>query len=341
MNVLVIGGTGLISGATVRQLKKDSHKVSIFHRGRRPLELRGVREILGDRQDRKDFEAKMSGERFDAVIDSILFNAEDAQSALRAFEGRTKHFLFISTVCAVGGPLTRIPADEEEPYQPLSPYGRGKAEAERLLLQAHRKRGFPVTVFRPSHTYGPGAGIALGTFVCNWESDPGLMLRILQGKPVIVHGDGEGLWQSCLATEVAEGLVGALQRKLTIGQIYNLCGHEVVTWNEYYRRLGLALGRSPKIVHLPSDLILAQAPSEACAFLRDIGQYHGAYSIQKALKEIPGFRPRTPLEKGLRMQYAWMKKKGLLASAPKRPFEDHLAKEALAWLRAKASGGKR
>ncbi|MES2201599.1 MAG: NAD-dependent epimerase/dehydratase family protein [candidate division FCPU426 bacterium] len=333
MKVLVIGGTGLISGSAMRLLKRQGHSVTVFHRGHTPLETPGVSEILGDRQNRRDFEAKLRPLRFDAVIDSILFTPEDAASTLRAFAGRVKHYQFVSTVCAVGAPLVKIPSDETEPYQPVSGYGRNKAAAEKLLLNAHRKSGFPVCIVRPSHTYGPGARWALGTFLSDWGTDCELYNRILRGKGVIVHGDGENLWQSCIADEVAEGMVGALARKKTLGQIYNLCGHEVVTWDQFYAKVGQALGKKPRIFHLPTEAILAGAPESATGFLKDIARYHGAYSIAKAQRDIPEFRPRTPLEKGVKTHFNWVKSRGYLHQAPPRPFEDRLVKVAASLLK--------
>src|SRR5438128_1606029 len=117
MKALIIGGTGLISGAITRELLRKGHQVTVYTRGQRPVP-KGVKVMTGDRFKRAEFEAAMKATRFDAVFDLISFNAEDAASALRAFGGRVGHFMHCSTVCAVGGPLTRIPADENEPYQP-------------------------------------------------------------------------------------------------------------------------------------------------------------------------------------------------------------------------------
>jgi nucleoside-diphosphate-sugar epimerase len=324
MRTLVIGGTGLISGAITRQLKRKGHHVTVFHRGHRPLEVKGVAEILGDRSDRPRFEAAMQAHKFDAVFDLISFNADDTASALRAFKGQVKHFVHCSTVCAVGAPLTKIPSDESEPYQPVSNYGRGKAAAEKFLLQAWKKQGFPVTIVRPSHTYGPGAHWVLGTFVDDWDRDSALINRIRSGKPVLVQGDGEQLWQSCYVDDIAEGFVGILGKAKVRGQIYNMCGPEVFTWNEYYRRVARGLGKTVHLEHLPTPVILAQAPEEATYFLKDIAQYHGAYSNAKALRDIPEFRPRTSVEQGTAKHVAWLTKKGLLKKAPLRIYEDKL-----------------
>ena len=79
MKVLVIGGTGNISRGIVAALQSRNHEVVLFNRGQHadppPPD---VRVIHGDRQDREAFEAKVSAENWDAVIDMISFNAEDA-----------------------------------------------------------------------------------------------------------------------------------------------------------------------------------------------------------------------------------------------------------------------
>jgi nucleoside-diphosphate-sugar epimerase len=331
MKALIIGGTGLISGAITRELLKKGHQVTVFTRGKRPLEQKGVKIVVGDRFKRAEFESAMKKLDVDAVFDLISFNTEDAASAYRAFQGRIKHFMHCSTVCAVGGPLTQIPATEDEPYQPLSGYGRGKKAAELYWLKQHREKGFPVTIFRPSHTYGPGGGWVLGIFMTDWDWDAELINRIRAGKPVIVHGDGQTLWQSCYVDDAAAGFVGAYGRKQTLGQIYNLCGHEVMTWDEYYRRVGMACGKAPKIVHLTVEQIAKGAPESATGFLREIALYHGAYAIDKAKRDIPAFRPQVTVQEGTRKHIAWLEKEGRLKKSPKRPFEDRLAKLAAKW----------
>lgn len=324
MRVLIIGGTGLISGSITRMLKRQGHAVTVFHRGYRPLEVKGVTELIGYRQNRLKFETQMRALEFDAVFDMISFSAADAASSLRAFQGRVNQFIHCSTVCAVGAPLTKIPADEDEPYQPVSLYGRGKAAAEKLLLRAWRRNNFPVTIFRPSHTYGPGAHWVLGTLMQDWNKDCSLFNRILRRQPILVQGDGEQLWQSCYVDEVAEGFVGALGKKRVLGQIYNICGSEICTWNQYYVRVAKALGRKAILAHLPTAVIMAHAPKSSTGFLKDIAQYHGAYSNAKIMRDIPEFRPRTTIEQGSRMHLAWLKKKGSLRNAPDRLFEDQL-----------------
>jgi nucleoside-diphosphate-sugar epimerase len=286
-------------------------------------------EVLGNRGDRRLFEAAMhavtAGSKIDAVFDLIGFNREDAASAERAFKGRVAHYIFCSTVCAVGVPTTKVICDEDEPYHPISGYGRGKEAAERHFLAAWRRSKFPVTIFRPSHTYGPGGGWVLGTFLTDWGTDAELVNRIRTGKPVVVHGDGQTLWQSCYVDDVARGFVGAAGRRKTLGQVYNVCGRDIQTWDEYYQSVGRAVGRKPRIVHVPTDLILREAPASATGFLSEIARYHGAYSTAKLRRDVPEFNPTIDVEEGTRRHIRWLAAEGRLQRSPKRPFEDRLA----------------
>ena len=157
MKTLVIGGTGNISRGIVAALQNRNHEVVLFNRGQHadppPPD---VRVIHGDRKNREDFEAKVSAENWDAVIDMISFNADDAASALRACQGRVGHFVHCSTVMTYGPPFSGINLPETAPLQGTSGYGLGKIAADNLLLEAHARDGFPVTIFKPSYTHGPG-----------------------------------------------------------------------------------------------------------------------------------------------------------------------------------------
>jgi nucleoside-diphosphate-sugar epimerase len=94
MNILIIGGTGLISTAITRQLLQRGDTVTHFNRGhtpvRLPAELPRPALVVGDRRNRAEFEERWAlGPRFDVVLDMAAFTPDDAQSAVRAFTGRT------------------------------------------------------------------------------------------------------------------------------------------------------------------------------------------------------------------------------------------------------------
>ena len=103
--VVVVGGTGNISGALVDCLVAAGHETTVFVRGQSRRKIPdGVRVITGDRADRAEFERAMQAESFDVAIDMIAYKLEDAESAARAFSG-VDHLIHTSTVATFGGKL--------------------------------------------------------------------------------------------------------------------------------------------------------------------------------------------------------------------------------------------
>ncbi len=179
MNVLIIGGTGLISTAITRELLARGDTVTHYNRGQRAAASpEGVRRIAGDRQDYAAFERQMAeAGPFDCVLDMICFTPEEAESAVRAFRGRAGQFIFCSTVDVYRKPAGRYPVREDEPRDPASPftYAADKARCEAVFEAAHARGDFPVT--RPTAIFGAAT----------------LLRPPPQGR-IIVHGDGRSLW---------------------------------------------------------------------------------------------------------------------------------------------------
>jgi nucleoside-diphosphate-sugar epimerase len=338
MRVLVIGGTGLISTAIVRRLLQDGHEPILFNRGQSPCQFREELDVVnGDRNDFADFAQKVEGLAVDAVIDMLTFDAATARNAVEVFSGRIWHYLFCSTVC-VYGPLTRVPASEDEPHKPVSPYGTEKSRAEQVFMEAFRDASFPVTIFRPSHCYGPGQPL-----LDIWGYNPTLVTRIREGGPIIVPGDGVGLWQPCLTSDVAKGFVGALELDRTKGRAYNIVGDEVMEWRAFHERMARALGHEANIVTMTTAQILAGAPVNQSGMLDEIFQYHGAYTNDALKRDVPAFRDLVPWEKGVQITAHWMDENKLHQPAESQPwiarlaamesdFRDSLAREQLASL---------
>lgn len=330
MKVLIIGGTGLISTAITRQLVERGDAVTVFNRGQTPARIpEGARILLGDRRDYPAFEASMASETWDAVIDMICYQPEDAESAIRAFQGRAGHFVFCSTVCVYGGMLSRLPADENEPRTPTGSYGHNKVACEDRFMEAH-SQSFPVTILRPSHTYGEG-----GTIVHSLGWKTTYLDRIRKGKPVVVHGDGSGLWTSCHIDDVARGFVGALGNPKAFGQSYNVTGEAWMTWNEYTQGVAQALGCEAKITHIPTDVLGKVAPDRA-GMTVEIFQYNSVFSNEKAKRDL-GFRYTVPWVEGVRRTVAWLDENHRIENSDNDPFDDRLI---AAWERLTDSLGQ-
>jgi|UniRef100_UPI00404A0A4E nucleoside-diphosphate-sugar epimerase len=320
MKVLIIGGTGLISTGIVKALKTRHADITVFNRGQTENRIGEVQHLLGDRNEFAAFEKTMiTSSQWDVVIDMICFNAEQAASDVRAFAGRCEHFIFCSTVCTYGNTQTVLPTVETTPQNPHSDYGRGKVACEQVFLKAHAEGNFPVTILRPSHTYGPG-----GPVINNIGWEPTFVDRVRRGLPIIVSGDGHGLWQSAYSEDVGVGFAYAARNPKCFGQAYNITADEVVTWDEYTIRTAAAIGApAPRIVHLPSDLLLA-IDRERYLALAEIFRYHGVYSNEKLKRAVPEFRNATSYEEGVRRTVESMDALGTIVKADPDSKEDRL-----------------
>lgn len=324
MRVLVIGGTGLISTAIVHRLVACGHEPVLFNRGETAASIpAGVEVIQGDRNDFDGFARAMAGVDVGAVIDMLTFDRATAEHNVSVFQGRIAHYLFCSTVCVYGGPLSTIPAVESEPRTPVSPYGRGKRDAEDGFVAAHAQAGFPVTLFRPSHCYGPGKPL-----LDIWGYDASLVARLRAGKPIIVAGDGHGLWQPGHVDDMAKGFVGALGCAGTVGKAYNIVGDEIMTWRTFHERMASALGLEANIVTLTTEQIVAGTPDGKAAWLRENFQYHAAYSGAALKADVPAFSDLIGWEDGVRDTVRWMDESAVHEPVDAKPWVDRLAEAA-------------
>lgn len=320
MKILIIGGTGLISTAITKQLLERGDEVTLYNRGKSEARFQeGAKFLTGDRKDYARFEAQMAeAGHFDCVMDMVGFVPEDAESVVRAFRGRIGHFIFCSTVCTYGGPAQNYPIREDEPQVPTGSYGANKVKCEQILLAAHANGDFPVTVMRPSQTYGEG-----GTIVHTFGWNTAYLDRIRKGKPIVVHGDGSCLWAACHIDDVGRGFVGAAGNAKAYGRAYNVTGEEWMTWNRYHEGVAKALNApAPTLVHIPTDLLAKIAPKRA-AISVDIFQYPSIFDNSAAIQDL-GFRYTIPWVEGVRRTVAWLDERGRVENSDNDPFEDQV-----------------
>ncbi|MET0790293.1 MAG: NAD-dependent epimerase/dehydratase family protein [Polyangiaceae bacterium] len=305
MKALIVGGTGLISAGIVKHLLARGAEVAMFNRGQRASTLpASVRQIVGDREDAAAFVTAFANEHFDVVYDMICFTPTQAELSVRAFAGRCQQFVFCSTVCTYS---VKVPAhvliDETFPLEPVSEYGRNKVACEQTFERAARAGAFELTVVRPSHTYGPG-----GSLIDQQEFDSGTWDRVARGLPVLVAGDGLGLWVSTHRDDCGSFFAHAALASKTYGEAYNATRDEVLTWRDYYREMARALDARAQLIFVPAAWLIAQDPKRF-AFLAEITQFHGAYSSAKAKAHVPAFKASIGLEEGARETFADMRRR--------------------------------
>ncbi|MCL4506941.1 MAG: SDR family oxidoreductase [Chloroflexi bacterium] len=305
MKVLFIGGTGLISSACSQLAVDRGIDLFILNRGRsRKYDVpAGAHLLVGDvHADRAAVAEMLNDHHFDAVVDWIAFTPADIEADIALFTGRTRQFIFISSASVYQKPPNHYLITEDTPLaNPHWAYSQNKIACEERLMREYRERGFPITIIRPSLTYGPSQiPIVMGSWQHPWT----IVERMKQGRPVIVPGDGTSLWPLTWNGDFARGLVGLLGREQAIGHAFHITSDEVLNWNQIYIELAHALGVEPKLVHIPSDLIAAFDPDSYGSLIGD-KIYSVVFDNSKIKRFVPDFVATVPWTAGVRKALAW------------------------------------
>ena len=187
-----------------------------------------------------------------------------------------------------------------------------------MLLEAFYSREYPVTIIKPSTTYGPQQGM---TRQIAW--DYSWIDRIRKGKPIAVCGDGNALHQHLHVDDAALGFVGVLGKPRTLGGTYNLVNRGYITWADYHRTAMKVLGREVELVGIPfEDLKAAQIPE--FGICEEIFAHHVYYSAERIFRDVPEFQPKISLEEGMAAVIEQMDREGRIPDSDTLTWEDDI-----------------
>ncbi len=302
MRVLFIGGTGYISTGCLPLTVERGVELTIFNRGERKAEVPPqVHTIRGDITNQADREA-LRDANYDVVVQWIGFEPAEVQRDFETFQGHTGQYIFISSASAYEKPPRSFVITEKTPLaNPFWQYSRNKIACEELLMKAHRENGFPVTIVRPSLTYGDSL---VPLAINSWQKPYTAVARMRAGKEVIVHGDGTSLWVCTHNTDFAKGLMGLFGHPKAIGEAFQITSSEVLPWNRFYELTAMAAGVEPKLVHIASDFLAACDPEMLGALIGD--KAHSViFDNSKIRSVVPDYKATTRFADGIRRTIAW------------------------------------
>jgi len=299
---LFIGGTGNISTAITALAPKCGFELYVLNRGNRSaLVPEGVKVIEADIYQEDDVKAKIADMTFDVVAEFIAYDTDALKRDVRLFTGKTKQYIFISSASAYQKPLSSPFITESTPlYNPYWEYSRNKIACEDYLMEQYRTHGFPVTIIRPSHTYGD---FSVPLAIHGNHGSYSVINRIKNGKKVIVHGDGTSLWTLTHNTDFAKAFVGLMGNFHAIGEAVQIMSDESLSWNQIYEIIGDALGVKPHLVHIPSET-LAKAHSDYYGGLLGDKAHSVIFDNSKLKRLVPGFAATVRFDQGVRQTLA-------------------------------------
>lgn len=299
--ILLIGGTGTISTSVTKLLSQDpNYDVTVLNRGKKEVPA-NVKQIVCDVKEPGALERETAGDRYDAIIDFLIYDAAAAQERVRIFNGRINQYFFISTVAVFDHENVVWLNENSRETNRFSHYGQNKAAAEDVFRKASAN-GFPVVIVRPSQTYGEDRiPLSVKGNTC-WS----VVSRIMNGKSVIVHGDGKSVWHMMHAEDFAYNFVQLIGNPNANGQSVNLVNPMIVTWDMIYEEIALQLGKKLRICHIASDTLSCTAKYDNIETILGDKQFSNMYSKYELTQLIPDFRCNIGLKEGVEKYIAYM-----------------------------------
>ncbi len=286
-NLLIIGGTGFLSGTLSKEALAAKWNVFSLTRGKRPL-IPGITPLTADRKDPAALKSALNapGVTFDLVIDCIAYDPADVASVLPMLAPIAKHYVLVSTDFVYDPAHRKFPQSEiNAAYTSAPGYGANK----RLCELALQSSPIPWTVIRPCHIYGPGS--LLGCSPPD-NRDAKILEKIKAGHPLPLVG-GNYLQQPIFAPDLARLLLSIHNNKNAVGQTFNAAGPEFVESTAYYHFIGQALSLPVTIHPIDAVAYLAANPDKA-PFL-----CHRIYDLSR-MKAAGLAVPATPLPVGIK-----------------------------------------
>ncbi len=328
----VTGGTGFVGSHLVEELLRRGYdEVRCLVRSRQKwLQPLAITPVSGDLSDAEvlweavrdvDVVYHVAGvtraKDWDTFYQANVQATLNLMGALRHANPDVRRVLVTSSLAAVGHCADSI-ATEDTPLQPISRYGRSKAEMEDALRAKHELRApymeqLPITIVRPPAVYGPRDRDILTFFqsvkrhVC----------------PAVGGGDAPAL-SLVHVRDLARGMVDAAERNDTVGETYFIGSEAAYSWNDVKAAATAALDTWALTLPVPGPLVEAVgALAEGWGALagtypplnrekaREIRHACTICSVEKAKKDL-GYRQEVALEDGVRDTVAWYEEQGWL-----------------------------
>jgi len=308
MNILIIGGTRFLGRHLVETALARGDTVTLFNRGKsNPGLFPQVETIIGDRE--KDLE-KLSGQRWEAVIDTCGYFPRLVNLSAQALKDTVERYVFISSI-SVYSELSKIGIDEKDPVGTIEDenfeeitgesYGPLKVLCEKAAQAAFPKRAL---IIRPGLIVGPHDPTDRFTY---WPA------RVARGGDVLAPENPQVPVQIIDARDLAEFTIRLIEQKTT--GIFNATGPD------YELNIGEMLEACKRVSG--SDASFKWAPVD---FL--------AANKVEPWSDLPVWVPDTPAEAGFsRVDIS----KALAAGLTFRELGETV-RDTLAWAQTRPSG---
>ena len=294
-SLLIIGGTGVLSGAVVREAIKKGFEVTIINRGRRKLP-EGATLLQSDRKKYEYIKKCLKGNYFDAVIDFLCSGKEDVQKSYNLYRNFTQQYFFISSCAVYNTSLGQICKEDSPKILQVWPYSVRKYAGEQTLRDLANNQQCHYTIIRPCVTYDD-TRIPYGIsprYGYHWT----LCARALAGKPLIRWNGGKNRCNMMRVEDFAIGVVGLIGNPQAYNEAFNICGDETPSFNDVLNAIENNIKCKIPVVDISSEFYAKELPERA-------GEILGGRSIdainsnEKIKKVVSSFHQTIMLKEGI------------------------------------------
>ena len=304
--VIVTGGAGNIGSHVVDVLVETGNDVTVVddlsvgsldkikHHGKNIKFIKAdIRDLKKMRKIVKDadyvFHLAVQCLRL-SIKDPFLVNEVNINGTLNLLQAATENsvgkFVYISSSEAYGSAV-RLPMDEEHPLQPTTPYGASKVAGEHYVNAYRLTYGLKTQIVRPFNAYGPRADVhgIYGTVI------PRFLIRVLNGHPPVIYGDGEQCRDYTYVRDDAEGIVAVGGADFLRGRPVNISRGQPITVNKIAQYVLEITGRA--------DL----KPMKYKPRPADVRMHFGD---NRLAKKLLGFEAKVDVKNGIKMYMDWL-----------------------------------
>ena len=250
MDILVLGGSYFLGPGFIKTALDAGHRITVFNRGSRPLNVPGVTEICGDRTREEDIR-RIDG-KYDATVDLCAYVRGDIKRVKDILGDRTGRYVFVSTVDVYKRGTGKV-LDESAEFETrdfggeAGAYILGKAALEEEITAIEDR-----CVLRPSIIYGLGNYAPRENIYFKWISAAG---QILEPLP------SDGVFQMVCVRDVARALLAACTGESFKGRSFNVTPNEMLTYESFTESLKNACGVDFEVIKItPGEAFAGQVP---------------------------------------------------------------------------------
>ena len=270
MKVLITGGAGFIGSYLAQEYEESGHEVTVLDnfstgdlRNLQAINFHGEK-VCGDIRDSSLVDSLVKSSDLvlhmaaalgvsnimNSPLESMSTNITGSEVILTAAAKYGKRILIAST-SEIYGKNPKQPLSEEDdrvignPQNIRWSYSDSKAIEESMARALNIQQGLPVTTVRFFNTVGPRQTGQYGMVL------PKLVQSALNGKDLLVHGDGTQSRVFCHVVDAISAVITLVETDKTIGEVYNVGGVGETSINELANNIISQSNSSSKIRHVP------------------------------------------------------------------------------------------